>query len=99
GFSEHRLRCVDFKTGKVRWDKNGLGKGTVVIADGQLIVLGDHGELVLAKATPEQYIEISRCRVLDKEKLSWIVPVVSNGRLYVRNEYTLKAFDLRGTGK
>ena len=28
GFSEDRLRCVDFETGKVLWDRTGLGRGS-----------------------------------------------------------------------
>jgi outer membrane protein assembly factor BamB len=96
GFSEQRLRCVDFETGKVKWDKTGLGKGSLVVADGHLIVLGDHGELVLATASPDKYKEVSRCQVFDKEKLTWTVPVLSDGRLFIRHENGLVALDLRG---
>src|SRR5207253_1999659 len=96
GFSEQRLRCVDFHTGEVKWDKIGLGKGTLVIADGHLIVLGDHGQLVLAVATPAAYSEISRSQVLDKDTLTWTVPVLSGGRLFVRSQNALLALDLRG---
>jgi outer membrane protein assembly factor BamB len=94
GFSDARLRCVDFATGNVKWDKPGLGKGTLLIADGRLIVLGDHGQLVLAKATPEAYTEISRFQVFDKDTLTWTVPVLSGGRLCVRSQYGLLALDL-----
>ena len=99
GFSEQRLRCVDFQTGKVHWDKAGLGRGSVLIADGKLIILGDHGELVLAKATPAEFVEVSRCQVFDKGTLTWTVPVLSDGRLHVRSENALLALDLRGEGK
>jgi outer membrane protein assembly factor BamB len=95
GFSEQRLRCVDFQTGKIQWDKSGLGRGTLVIADGHLIILGDHGDLVLAKLTPVAYTEISRCQVFDKQTLTWTVPVVSGGRLFVRSQNALSALDLR----
>jgi outer membrane protein assembly factor BamB len=99
GFSEARLRCVDFETGKIKWDKIGVGKGSLVVADGHLIVLSDHGELVLANATPEKFTEVSRCQVFDKEKLTWTVPVLSGGRLFVRHENGLVALDLAGAGK
>jgi outer membrane protein assembly factor BamB len=95
GFSELRLRCVEFQTGKIKWEKTGLGRGSLVIADGHLILMADHGDLVLAKATPDAYTEISRCEILDKDKLSWTVPVLSDGRLFVRNENTLLALDLK----
>jgi outer membrane protein assembly factor BamB len=99
GFSEQRLRCVDFKTGKVTWDKTGLGRGSLVIADGHLILLGDHGELVLAKPNPVEYTVVSQCQVFDKGTLTWTVPVVSGGRLFVRSQNALLAFDLRREGK
>jgi outer membrane protein assembly factor BamB len=98
GFSEARLRCVDFQTGDVKWDKGGLGKGSLVLADGNLIVLGEHGELVLVKASPANYKQVSRCQVFDSGTLTWTVPTLSGGRLYVRSENALVAFDVRGKG-
>jgi outer membrane protein assembly factor BamB len=92
GFSLARLRCVEFKTGKVKWDKAGLGKGSLLIADGHLIVLGEEGTLVLAEATPKAYVEKARSQVL--EGTCWSVPVLANGTLYVRNEKRLVALDL-----
>ena len=95
GFSEQRLRCVDFETGKVQWDKIGLGRGSLVLADGQLILLGEDGDLVLARATPAGYTEVNRCRLFEPGTLTWTTPVVSGGRLFVRHENALLALDLR----
>jgi outer membrane protein assembly factor BamB len=99
GFSEARLRCVDFQTGKVKWDKTGLGRGTLLVANDNLIILGDHGQLVLAKATPAAYTQVSRCQVFNEETLTWTVPVLSNGRLFIRSQDSLLAIDLRGSAK
>ncbi len=99
GFSEQRLRCVDFETGAIKWDKADLGRGSLLVANGQLIVLGEHGQLVLARATPDGYTEISRCQVFDEKTLTWTVPVLSGGRLFVRSEYALRAFDLSSKGR
>jgi len=97
GFSSTRLRCVDFKTGEVRWDKTGFGIGSVIVADGNLIVLGEHGQLVLAKATPSAFTEISRTQVFPEETLTWTVPVVAGGRLFVRHQNGLVALELQPT--
>jgi hypothetical protein len=35
-----------------------------VSADGHLIVLGEFGDLVLVKATPDAYVEVSRTRLV-----------------------------------
>jgi outer membrane protein assembly factor BamB len=95
GFSERRFRCVDFHTGKARWDQAGLGRGSLFIAEGNLIVLGDDGQLVLAKADAAEYREVSRCQVFPKGTLTWTVPVLSDGRLFVRSQDVLLALDLR----
>jgi outer membrane protein assembly factor BamB len=94
GFSEARLRCVEFGTGTIKWDKPGLGKGSLVLGDGRLIVLGEHGELVLAKAAPTKYEEVSRCQLFDKGALTWTVPALADGRLFIRTEYALLALDV-----
>jgi outer membrane protein assembly factor BamB len=99
GSSEARLRCVDFETGTINWDKFGLGRSSLVVADGHLIILGEQGQLVLAKLTPDAYTPVSQCQVFDEGTLTWTVPVVSGGRLFVRCENALVALDLRGNGK
>ena len=55
--------------------------------------------MILARATPTEYAEISRCQPLDKSTLTWTAPVVSGGRLFVRSENALLALDVRGEGK
>jgi outer membrane protein assembly factor BamB len=99
GVSEGQLRCVEFQTGTVKWSKGGLGRGSVALADGHLIALGEYGEMVLARATPAEYAEVSRCQLFDKGTLTWTAPVVSGGRLFVRSENALLALDLRGESK
>jgi outer membrane protein assembly factor BamB len=96
GFSERRFRCVDFQTGGVKWDQSGLGRGSLMIADNHLIVLGDDGQLVLAKADPTAYAEVCRCQVFEKGTLTWTMPVLSDGRLFIRSQDALLALDLHG---
>lgn len=92
GFSTDRLRCVEFATGKMKWEKTGLGKGSLLVAGHRLVVLGERGALVLADATPAGYRERARWRALDAT--CWSVPVLSDGRLYLRDEKHLLAVDL-----
>jgi hypothetical protein len=95
GFSSKRLRCMNFATGQKRWDKTGLGRGTLLIADGHLILLGEYGQLVLAEANPKAYVEKGRCQPLEGECVT--APALANGRLFLRNESTLLALDLKET--
>jgi len=58
------LACADWKTGAIRWSEAGLGRSSMVWADGHLIVLGEFGDLVLVRATPDRYEEVSRTRLV-----------------------------------
>lgn len=83
GFDMSVLKCVDFKTGQEKWSQKGLGKGSLMAADGKLIILGDSGELVTAEPSPEAFKPISRAKVLAGR--CWTVPVLAGGRIYCRN--------------
>lgn len=84
GFDEKTVRCLEFATGKEMWAQEGLGKGSLMLADEKLIVLGEKGDLVIANASPAKFDEIGRTKVLDKT--CWTVPVLANGRIYCRND-------------
>lgn len=60
-----------------------LGCGSLLIVDKKLLVLTEGGELVLAKASPESYVELARSPFL--EGRCWTVPVLANGLVYGRN--------------
>ena len=78
-----KLVCMNWKTGDVKWEHRGLGCGSLLIADGKLIVLGDQGKLVVAEATDKQFNELSVSEVLQGR--CWTVPVLAGGRIYCRN--------------
>lgn len=89
------LRCLDFNTGELKWKHRGnMDKGSLMIADGKLIILSEHGELVIAAASPEGFEELARTKVLDGT--CWTMPVLSGGRIYCRDhEGTLVCVDVR----
>jgi outer membrane protein assembly factor BamB len=93
GFDEHRLTCLDFRSGGVRWQKSGLGQGTLLAADGHLVVLGENGKLALAEAGPESYREKTSFKFSGQR--CWTMPVIADGRLYVRDEEKMVCYDLR----
>ncbi len=78
-----KVVCMEFATGKVKWEHRGLGCGSLLIADGKLIILSDDGQLVTAEATPEAFRQIDSAQVLTGK--CWTVPVLSHGRIYCRN--------------
>jgi outer membrane protein assembly factor BamB len=88
-----RLRCVEWKTGKVLWTREGFGCGSMILADGNLIVLSEEGELVLVEATPKAYSEKARAVVLGKPCRAPIA--LANGRLYARDSKKLVCWNLK----
>ena len=84
GFDTARLRCLDVDTGKPRWSKKGLGKGTLMLADGKLIIMSHDGELVIAEATPAAFKPLARARILNGK--CWAVPVLAGGRIHCRTD-------------
>lgn len=77
------LKCLDLRTGEVKWTDESIGFGSLMAAAGKLIVLTAKGELITANASPKKFDVISRATVLDGK--CWSQPVLANGRIYVRN--------------
>jgi len=84
GFDENTFKCVDAATGETRWRQRDLGHGSLILADGRLIALGEKGDLVLVEASPRAYREIARARPFSGK--SWTAPSLARGRLYLRDE-------------
>ena len=95
GFNDSILTCLEFATGKMMWRDRSVGKGSVTVADGQLYIQGDNNQFALADASPNGYAEKGRFSFPDKGLPSWAHPVVSGGRLYVRNQDSLFAYDIK----
>jgi outer membrane protein assembly factor BamB len=98
GFSNSILTCLEFTTGKVMWRDRSVGKGSVAYADGNLYILSENNLVGLVEASPSGYREKGRFSVADQGWPSWAHPVVSGGRLYIRNQETLASYDVRAAG-
>ena len=98
GSSEPKLLvCLDPANGQLLWEKE-TGKFTSVIAaDDTVIALsGSSGELIMLDARVPEYCELGRFTPLGGQ--SWTAPVLSDGRLYVRNKGAIACVDLRAAG-
>jgi len=92
------FRCVELKTGKLMWDRDEswpphstrtpavYGRGSSILADGKLIVLGEGGLLGLFKANPQKAEEISRVQMPQLHYPCWPAPVLSGKMLFLRSE-------------
>jgi outer membrane protein assembly factor BamB len=73
-----------------------FGRGSLTMADGKFIVMGERGGLMaLARPNGAKYEEISRCRAPKVGYPTWAAPVVARGRLYLRSQEWLVCLDLR----
>lgn len=91
--SDNHLVAHDFETGARRWKGFRFGAGQLMAADGGLIVVGEGGTVGWVLATPESYQEQGRVKALQGR--TWAVPGLAGGRLVVRNEREMVAYDLR----
>jgi len=109
--NEAMFRCIDIKNGEIVWETDGLprvegkpafgqiqdyyGRGSAILAEGKLIVLGEQGVLALVEADPQKFREISRVKFPKMVYPSWAAPILSRGRLYLRCEGYLMCLDLK----
>ena len=100
------FRCVDFLTGKLLWSRyerwrphtasqpEVYGRGSAILADGRLIVLGEGGKLGLFSLNSKQPNEICSWQVPQLHYPCWAGPVLSHKRLYLRSEDRLVCLNL-----
>jgi len=101
GTTGKALVCIEFGTGNVKWEDPSLGAASICVAEGQLYLHGENGDVSLVGATPEAYREKGRFTPPDQPKRSnqmekaWAYPVVANGRLYIRDHGSLWCYDIK----
>lgn len=95
GFSSGILIAMRFDTGEVAWRDRSVGKGSLVYADGNLYALSENGVVGLIEATPAAYREKGRFRIQQDSLPTWTHPIIAGGRLYLRDQDTIYAYDVR----
>ena len=95
GFLSSILTAIKFDTGEIAWRDRSVGKGSLVYADGRLYLFSEQGVVGLVEATPTGYVEKGRFRIEQGSLPTWTHPVVAGGRLYIRDQDTIYAYDVR----
>jgi outer membrane protein assembly factor BamB len=95
GFSSAILTAMRFDNGEVAWRDRSVGKGSLVHADDRLYLFSERGVVALAEASPEAYKEHGRFSLETGSLPTWSHPVVSNGKLFLRDQDTIYAYDVR----
>jgi len=95
GIDERTLKCLNLDTGEELWRKSGYNKGSLILADGKIILLGERGKLAVAPASPQGFNELAVAPILSGK--CWTTPVLANGRIYARNaKGRLVCVDVKG---
>lgn len=87
------LKCVDFASGEERWESRDPGKGKLIIADGQMILLTENGELVLAPVSPDGFSATATAQLL--RGTCYTAPSLANGKLYLRSDQEMVCVDVK----
>jgi outer membrane protein assembly factor BamB len=91
--------CADMMTGEVIWKERGSGSrsAAVAAADGKLYVRYQDGMMTLVDLTPAGFSEISAFKTPNSgegDKPSWAHPVISGGKLYLRENDSILCYDI-----
>ncbi len=96
GLDEGMLTCLDLLGGKRLWKQGRYGYGQLLLVEDKLLILSEEGDVVLVPASPEPPLEIARFHAIDGQ--TWNHPVLSRGRLLLRNSEEAACYDLRPSG-
>jgi hypothetical protein len=77
------LRCVEWKTGKMKWEKEGFGAGSILLVKNRILMVRETGQVVLAEASPAGFKGVATHRAFDKAVRA--NAAVAGGMLFVRN--------------
>ena len=86
------LRCVELKTGKIRWEENSVGAATLTLAGDRLLILTESGELIRAMATPAGFQAAERVQIMPTGVRAY--PALADGFLYARSKDKLFCINL-----
>ncbi len=104
--ADAELRCIEWKTGEVKWSQPGLGRGSLLLVEGHFFCLLENGSLFVFRASPEAFEASPEIRLVgdspgpnaEPERLvrypAWTAPILARGMLYVRGPNRLVCLEL-----
>ena len=86
---------MNIMSGQIAWVNRSVSKGSLVYADGMLYCLGEGHQMALVEANAKEYREHGRLKIDNLGRPTWAHPVVAGGRLYIRDQERLTAYDVK----
>jgi outer membrane protein assembly factor BamB len=88
--------CVDWTTGKTLWTNKWKGRGSVISADGMLIMFEERsGTVALANPDPVKLDIVSEFKITKGEGPYWAHPSLRNGKMYIRHGEALMVYQVK----
>ncbi len=96
GYRNRNFYCLEFETGKQMWMSEEIEEGSIVTADGMLYIYEapKKGQVSLVKASPEKFDRTGTLQIPDTQDKHWAHPAIANGRLYIRYDGHIYAYDI-----
>jgi len=86
---------MDMKSGDIKYNVKGVGKGSIIMADGMFYCYSEKGTVGLVKATPAGHELVSSFKITLGDDKHWGHPAISDGVLYIRHGKALMAYDIK----
>ena len=86
------FKCIDFASGEEQWVSREAGKGNIMIADGQIILLNEEGTLMLAPVSPQEFAPTASVQLL--KGTCYTAPTLADGKLFLRSDQEMVCIDL-----
>ena len=88
--------CIDWETGKVRYEEKWKCKGSIIANDNMLYCYEERtGYVGLVPVNPEKFEVISSFKAPFGKGPYWAHPVIKNGILYLRHGTSLMAYNIK----
>jgi outer membrane protein assembly factor BamB len=94
---EIHLKSISLSNGAIQWEKKLNNWASLTISNNFIILIQTCGDLVILRASPDSYDEVSRVKIWQMKNRQnypntqplccWTAPVLCNGKIYVRNTY------------
>lgn len=85
------LRCINPRTRQILWEEPNVDYATLIKADGKLLVVSTQGEITLVKLDSKKYEPIVKASLFGgRRSTTRALPALADGRLFLRDERTLK---------
>jgi hypothetical protein len=83
------LRCVEWKSGKVKWTNDKFGAGSIVLVGNRILLVREQGQVVLAEANPVGFKGVAAHKAFESTVRAY--PALAGGVLFIRSEKRLAA--------